>query len=128
MPSFVKKDEDVSKEVTRKLAQRVVSTLKRIGASKKITLKNVQQYIREEYPKTPQKLARLNNELEKALSSGVGQRTSNNYRKPQTVTSLIMEARRRRRRRRHTGRKGRRGRKGRSRSRRRGRSHSRSRK
>ncbi|CAG9770348.1 unnamed protein product [Ceutorhynchus assimilis] len=128
MPSYVKKDEDISKEVTRKLAQRVVSTLKKIGASKKITLKNVQQYIREEYPNAPQKLARLNNDLEKALSSGIGQRTSNNYRKPQTVTSLIMEARRRRRRRRRAHRRRRRGRKGRSHSTRRGRSHSRSKK
>lgn len=56
--------------VTRRVARIVLSTIKKIGNSKGVTLKKIHDYIREEYPNSPNDIVRLNNTLEKALAFG----------------------------------------------------------
>lgn len=56
--------------VTKRVARIVLATIKKIGSSRGVTLKKIHDYIRDEYPNTPNDIVKLNNTLQKALLFG----------------------------------------------------------
>ncbi|XP_030767843.1 uncharacterized protein LOC115891512 [Sitophilus oryzae] len=95
---------------TRRVARIVLSTIKKIGNSRGVTLKKIHDYIKEEYPHNPTNIIRLNNTLEKALAFGAVNKRSGKYVLGDIIKELvesrttkraygIIQARRRRRRR-----------------------------
>lgn len=64
--------------VTRKVARLVLSTIKRYGHTRGVTLKKIHDYIKEEYPNSPYNIVRINNTLQKALAFGAVTKNKNN--------------------------------------------------
>ncbi|XP_023013066.1 uncharacterized protein [Leptinotarsa decemlineata] len=107
---------------TRRVAMIVLSTIKKLGNSRGVTLKKIHDYIKEEYPNSPYNMMRLNNTLQKALAFGAVSKRNNRYVLGNIMRGMrglnsskgrkysVIQARRRRRRGRKGGKKGRKGR------------------